>query len=271
MQRLRRHAGVDLVRHPDAHLDPLVLLDLGAAGEQIVPGRRPVRHLDLLPERAAVVAGVGRVAVAETEVDIGRRVERVALRHRQLLAVPVVELLDDVGHVEHALLVLGQRGDVLDDVVPLTGCDLGGDGRRDVGGVDVVDLGGDAVGLTPLRHELVEPDIVQRHEVAPEEDAEAGAGDVGGRRRLPQRSGARAGPEEGGRRGERERRAGAFEDRSPIGPSGQKGSQPIVSHRVAPLRLRASRRGLAGLRRPVRGSNHLRSNVSSAHDPGQRR
>ena len=139
--------------------------------------------------------------------------------------------------------VLGQRGDVLDDVMPLTGGDLGRDGGRHVGGIDVVDLGGDAVGLTPLGHELVEPLVMARHEVAPEKDAEAGAGNVGRRRRLPQRSGARPGPEEGRRRGERERRAGTFEDRSPIGPSGQKGSQPIVSHHVAPLRLWASRRG----------------------------
>src|SRR5215208_2957831 len=135
----------------------------------------------------------------------------------------------------------------------------------------MVDLRGDAVGLTPLLHELVVPDVVQRYKVTPEEDVEVGARDVGGRRRLPQRRGARSGPEEGGRRGECERRSGAFEDRSPIGPSGQKGSQPIVSHRVAPLRLKASRRGFAGLRRPVRGSNHLRSDVSSAHEPGQRR
>src|SRR5215212_7977929 len=89
----------------------------------------------------------------------------------------------------------------------------------------MVDLGGDAVGLAPFLHELIEPDIMKWHEVTPEEDAETGTGDVGSRRRLPQR------------------RAGAFEDRSSIGPSGQKGSQPIVSHHFAPLRLRARRRG----------------------------
>src|SRR5215207_1995406 len=99
--------------------------------------------------------------MAEAVVDIGGRVERVAHRHRQLLAVPVVELLHDVCHVQHAFLVLSQGGDVLDDIVPLTGGNLGGNGGRDVGGVDVVDLGRDAVGLTPLSHELVVPDVVQ--------------------------------------------------------------------------------------------------------------
>src|SRR5215208_4926036 len=133
----------------------------------------------------------------------------------------------------------------------------------------MVDLRGDAVGPTPLSHELVEPDVVQRYEVAPEEDAEAGAGDVGRGRSLPQRRGARSAPEEGGRSGQRERRAGAFEYCSPIGPSGQKGSLPIVSHRVAPLRLGQAAAVLPGC--DARSGDRTISDpiVSSAHNPGQ--
>jgi hypothetical protein len=48
---------------------------------------------------------------------------------------------------------------VLDEVVPLFGGDLRRERCRDVGGVDVVDGRGDAVGGGPLLDELVEPGV----------------------------------------------------------------------------------------------------------------
>ena len=117
--RLRRHAGVDLVGHADAHLDTLILVDLGAAVQQLLVGARSIRQLDRLPERLAVVGRVRRVAMHEAVEVVRGRVEGVALGHIELGAKARGRLVDQIGHVDDRLFVLGKGGDVLDEVVAL--------------------------------------------------------------------------------------------------------------------------------------------------------
>ena len=146
--------------------------------------RRPIRQLDRLPQPLAVVPRVGGISVHETVEGLGGRVVRVGGAHRQLLAMPGAGLGDQIVHRDHRLLVLRQRRDVLHQIVPLTRADLRGDGGRHFGGVDVIDSDLDIVRLAPGLGEGIEPGVIRWNEMAPLQNAQAGAGDVRAGRRL---------------------------------------------------------------------------------------
>src|SRR5690606_4760018 len=131
-----------------------------------------------LPEAAPIVAGIGDPAGAVRVVLLGVGVVARALADRDLFPPAVRRLLGDVFHVDDARLELGQRSDVLDQVVAFAGRYL----RRDPGGDlrhgDVVHRHVDPDLPTPLLDEGVEPFVVGGNEMAPQEYAElTGQGD----------------------------------------------------------------------------------------------
>src|SRR5690606_19240040 len=150
--------------------------DSTADGEYDVPRRGTVGHAGGLPQAAAVVRRGGGPAHAEAGGVVCGRVVGVVARDLQLLAEAALRLLVDVVQGEQAGLELAGLGaHDLYEVVPRAGRDLGGDGRREVGEVDVVDDDGDAVRRAPLAGVLVEPGVVRGHDVAPLQDPQAPA------------------------------------------------------------------------------------------------
>ena len=124
-----------------------------------------------VPHALAVVARVGHPAGAVGVVLVRRRVQAAAPAQLDLLAEALLGLLADVGEVDDARLELRQRADELDrGRGPERGRDLGlqpGGDRRDL---DVVDGHLDADLAAPVLGEAIEPLVVARHEVAPDED-----------------------------------------------------------------------------------------------------
>ena len=86
--------------------------------------------------------------------------------------MPLLGLLHNVLQVDNARLELREGGDVLNEVVTLPGLDLGCGTGWDLSLVDVVDRDVDADLLPPLLHEWVEPLVVCRHKVAPQQNLE---------------------------------------------------------------------------------------------------
>ena len=145
-------------------------LDLGAALAQLLPARGAVGQPDLGPHALAVVARVRHPAGAVGVVLVRRRVQAAAPAQVDLLAEALLGLLADVGEVDHAGLELRQRADERREVVPGARGDLRLQPRGDRRDLDVVDGHLHADLATPVLREAVEPLVVARHEVAPDED-----------------------------------------------------------------------------------------------------
>ena len=92
-----RHVRVELLGQADAELDPLVLLDLPAVRDQVLPRLRPAPFPGLLPEALPVAAGVDRPAGAEGVELLRVRVVGASAAERMLFPVALLGLLDDVG------------------------------------------------------------------------------------------------------------------------------------------------------------------------------
>ena len=162
------------MREAYAQLHPELLFDSPAVGDQVFPGIGALWLTDLLPEALSVVPWVDDPSVAEAVVFPGLRVEGAPLGEGVLLAEAQFGFLDDVGHIQHAGLVLRRRRKPLYEVV----APAGGEFRRCTGlnlaDVDVVHDDVDPVILPPVLGEGVEPlFVVPWHEVGPLKDFQA--------------------------------------------------------------------------------------------------
>ena len=159
--------GVVAVRELHAGRMPLGL-ELPRGFPEIVPGLR-LAHPDRGEEVLAPQNG-------DRDEEVGNRVPdavdlRRALRGLEPAAVLFAEALGDIREIDEVTIVLAGEdlADEVDEVVPGPGCELGGvpGGQFEVGHVVHPHL--DAGLVAPLLGELVEPHVVGRHVVAPQE------------------------------------------------------------------------------------------------------
>src|SRR5262249_43995218 len=103
--------------------------------------------------------------------------------HRQHLAMLLLDLLDQRSEIKRVLGVemRSARSVEAEDVVPGVGGDLCGGARRQLEMRDVVDGHGNAVLLTPVLGEAVDPPVVFGDEVAPLKDLQGLGRSKGGR------------------------------------------------------------------------------------------
>src|ERR1044071_4037566 len=107
-ERAERHAGVELLGQAEPAGVAVLVADLLGALAQVVPGVRPLGEAGLGPPVLVVVAGVRDVGVRECEVALRLGVEGRLLGKLDHLAVLLLDLLDDVRHVDRLLLERGR-------------------------------------------------------------------------------------------------------------------------------------------------------------------
>src|SRR2546430_7639277 len=120
------------------------------------------------------IAWIGDVRIGKSEIALGYRVVGVLVGQVDFLAVPFLDFLVDVGHID-GLLLIGCRGrEQQHEVVPLAGRSLGGGLRGKVDEIDVVNSDVGVVLLPPLLAKgPVKPGVVGGHEVAPLENLQS--------------------------------------------------------------------------------------------------
>src|SRR5439155_13374655 len=134
------------------------------------------------------------------------------------------EALGEVGEVDEIAEVLSGEdlADEVDEVVAGAGRELGGVTGRQLEVRDVVDADLDPVLVPPLLRELVEPYVVGGNEMAPDQDSEVRALDLG--RRLPRQQHVperRAGDD----------RAGGLEEAATVEGGGGGLGRALLTHR----------------------------------------
>ncbi len=200
-----RHRGVEFRRQANAHRHVVLLLDLAARAQHIVPAVRR-RHADIVPQVLAEIDRVRHETVGEAEVLLRLRVIRTLDRQLDRLAMLALAFLVDLAMVDDLLLVHWRRRQEHEQVVPFLRRYLGGGPRGQRGDPHVIDDDLGIVALAPFLHIcVVEPLVIARHEVVPLEDLQ---GVLGCLRAARQHKGAKA-------RGKRGRRGGLDQAAAP--------------------------------------------------------
>src|SRR5262249_27019262 len=143
---------------------------LGPADADVIPGIGC--HADLVPQILAVESREADVVGRQRTPRLAALVIRDLTADRLDLAVLLLHLADEVAEIEHVFLVeMRSAGSVKGkDIVPSPRGNLSRGACRQLQMWDVVNRNGDAVLLSPVRREAIEPFIVLGHEMAPLKD-----------------------------------------------------------------------------------------------------
>src|SRR5437762_1064512 len=173
-QRAHGHTAVEFLREPQTAGMAGRAADLLGADAELFISVRAIRETRLGPPVLVPIAWIGDVGIGKSEITPGLWIVGGPVGKIDFLAVPLLDLLVDLGHID-GLLLIGRRGrEQHDEVVPPAGRSLRGGLRGEVDEIDVVNSDVGVVLLPPLLAKgPVKPGVVGGNEVTPLENLQS--------------------------------------------------------------------------------------------------